>query len=436
MTRRTAQLDDVPKARATALELLLKVLERRRPFDELLERDRQFGALEARDRGFAHLMVATTLRRLGQIDALIAHCLDRPLPGAARASRNLLRLGVAQLLFLGVAPHAAVDETVALARGVDGGGYKGLINAVLRRLTAEGEPLAKAQDAARLDTPDWLWRSWRTAYGEAICRAIAEMHLTEPPLDLTVKGDVALWAARLEAERLPTGSLRCRSAGDVRSLPGFAEGAWWVQDAAAALPARLLGEVSGQHVLDLCAAPGGKTAQLALAGARVTAVDRSAGRLARLTENMVRLGLAVTTVTADVCLWRPALPAGAVLLDAPCTATGAIRRHPDVPWLKVPADVQRMGAEQDRLLKAAIDMVRPGGLLVYTTCSLEVDEGPARVDALLAQGAPLRRRPIAPAEMGGLAELITPQGDLRTLPSHLAERGGMDGFYAARLERL
>ena len=436
MTRRIAKPADVPTARATALELLLQVLERRRPLDELLERDRQFAALEARDRGFAHLMVATTLRRLGQIDALIAHCLGRPLPGAAHASRNLLRLGVAQLLFLGVAAHAAVDETVALARRVDGGGYKGLINAVLRRLAAEGEPLVKAQDAARLDTPDWLWRSWRAAYGEAACRAIAEMHLTEPPLDLTVKGDTEPWVARLGAERLQTGSLRCRSAGEVRALPGFEEGAWWVQDAAAALPARLLGEIAGRHVLDLCAAPGGKSAQLALAGAQVTAVDRSPGRLDRLTENLARLGLAATTVTADVCLWRPALPADAVLLDAPCTATGAIRRHPDVPWLKTPADVRRMAAEQDRLLRAAIEMVRPGGLLVYTTCSLEVEEGLARVESLLAQGAPLRRRPVVPVEVSGLAELITPQGDLRTLPCHLADRGGMDGFYAARLERL
>jgi len=416
--------------------MLRQVLERRRRFDELLERDRQFAALEARDRAFAYLIVATTLRRLGQIDALIAHCLSRPLPGPAQASRNLLRLGVAQLLFLGVAAHAAVDETVALAHGVDGGGYRGLINAVLRRLAAEGEALVSAQDAARLNTPDWLWESWRAAYGEATCRAIAEAHLAEPPLDLTVKAEPELWAARLEAERLPTGSLRRRSAGDVRELPGFAEGAWWVQDAAAALPVGLLGELAGRRVLDLCAAPGGKTAQLALAGAKVTAIDRSAGRLARLAENLSRLRLAAETVTADVCLWRPERPADAVLLDAPCTATGAIRRHPDVPWLKTPADVRRMATEQDRMLRAAVEMVRPGGLLVYTTCSLEVEEGPARVAALLAERAPLRRRPIAPEEVGGLAELITAEGDLRTLPCHLADQGGIDGFYAARLERL
>ena len=433
---RATEYAETPTARATALDILLQVLGRRRPFDELLERDRQFAALEARDRAFAHLMVATTLRRLGQIDALIALCLSRPLPGPAHASRNLLRLGVAQLLFLGVAAHAAVDETVALAHGVDGGGYRGLINAVLRRLAAEGKAMVEAQDAPRLNTPDWLWQSWRAAYGEATCRAIAEAHLAEPPLDVTVKADPELWAAQLEAERLPTGSLRRRSAGDVRALPGFAEGAWWVQDAAAALPARLFGQLAGRSVLDLCAAPGGKTAQLALAAARVTAVDRSAGRLARLAENLSRLRLAAKTITADACLWRPERPADAVLLDAPCTATGAIRRHPDVPWLKTPDDVRRMAAEQDRLLRAAIEMVRPGGLLVYTACSLEVAEGPARIEALLAERAPLRRRPITAEEVGGLAELITPDGDLRTLPCHLAELGGLDGFYAARLERL
>ncbi|HLI10256.1 MAG TPA: transcription antitermination factor NusB [Alphaproteobacteria bacterium] len=436
MTSHAAKLAEAPSARAVALDLLCQVLERRRPLDELLDGHDELASLEPRDRAFVHALAAMTLRRLGQIDALLAHCLSRPLPGKASTSRNLLRLGVAQLLFLGTPPHAAVSETVELAHGVDGGGYAGLINAVLRRLAQEGPALREAQDAPCLNTPGWLWRSWREAYGEAVCRAVAEAHLADPPLDLTAKADAASWAARLDAELLPTGGLRRPAAGEVRGLPGFADGAWWVQDAAAALPARLLGEIGSRHVLDLCAAPGGKTAQLAAAGANVTAIDRSPGRLRRVGENLARLGLSARLLAADAGFWRPESPADAVLLDAPCTATGTIRRHPDVARLKTPADVLRMASEQARLLRAAIEMVKPGGIIVFTTCSLELAEGPAQIAALLAAGAPIRRRPIAAAEIGGLAEFVTAEGDLRTLPSHWPERGGIDGFYAARLERL
>ena len=243
------------------------------------------------------------------------------------------------------------------------------------------------------------------------------------------------WAERLGAEVLPTGSLRLREAGGaVEALPGFAEGAWWVQDAAAVLPARLLGRPA--RAIDLCAAPGGKTAALAAAGIQVTAVERSAPRLRRLTENLQRLGLAAEIVEADAASWRPAEPAEAVLLDAPCSATGTIRRHPDLPWLKAPEDIPKLTALQDRLLDNAVAMTQAGGTLVYATCSLQPEEGPARIAALLARGAPVAPAPIEPAEVGGLAELLTPQGELRTLPCHLAAKGGMDGFYACRLRRL
>ena len=421
-------------ARACALDLLEAVLGRRRPLDDAIADHPGLARLAARDRAFARLLVATTLRRLGEIDALLARRLDRPLPAKALAVRNILRLGACQIAFLGTPPHAAVDTMVALAAARAPPPFKGLVNAVLRRLARERPALADAEDAARLNTPEWLWDSWRAAYGEATAIAIAAVHLAEPPLDITVKADADLWADRLAATVLPTGTLRRPIGGAVSELAGYGEGAWWVQDAAAALPARLLGEVAGKTVLDLCAAPGGKTAQLAAAGARVVAVDREP-RLARLEENLARLGLAAKTVAADVAAWRPDAPAPFVLLDVPCTATGTIRRHPDIVHLKTAADIPRLAALQDRLLAAAADMLAPGGTLVYCACSLEPEEGPRRVEALLARDRRLARAPVAAAEVGGLAELVTAAGDLRTLPCHLAQFGGLDGFYAARLRR-
>jgi 16S rRNA (cytosine967-C5)-methyltransferase len=413
------------------------VLGEGRPLDDALAESPDLAALEPRDRAFVRVLVATTLRRLGQIDGLVAHCLDRPLKAKQAQVRDLLRLGACQLLFLETPAHAAVDSTVALAHGTALGGYRGLVNAVLRRLAREGKAIRDGQDAATLNTPAWLWHSWRANYGESAARRIVEAHLKDPPLDLTVKADPEDWAERLGAECLPTNSLRLPpGAGEVARLDGYGAGAWWVQDAAAALPARLLGELAGRSVIDLCAAPGGKTAQLAAAGARVTAVERDGKRLGRLRENLDRLGLAADGICADAATWRPSEPADAVLLDAPCSATGTLRRHPDIALLKRAKDLRSLAALQDRLLRSAVQMVRPGGLLVYATCSLQPEEGPQRIAALLAAGAPVEPVPVASAEVGGMAELITPQGELRTLPCHLSEQGGLDGFYACRLRRL
>jgi 16S rRNA (cytosine967-C5)-methyltransferase len=413
------------------------VLGEGRLLDDALAESRDLATLQPRDRAFVRVLAATTLRRLGQIDGLVDHCLDRPLKAKQAEVKTLLRLGACQLMFLDTPAHAAVDSTVALARGAALGGYRGLVNAVLRRLTREGAAIRDGQDAATLNTPAWLWESWRAAYGEATARRIAEAHLKDPPLDLTVKADLEAWAERLGAVRLPTGSLRLApGAGEVARLDGYQAGAWWVQDAAAALPVRLLGELAGRSVIDLCAAPGGKTAQLAAAGARVTAVERDPKRLGRLQDNLGRLGLAARGVSADAATWRPSEPADAVLLDAPCSATGTLRRHPDIAWLKRAKDLPSLAALQDRLLTAAVEMVRPGGLLVYATCSLQPEEGQQRIAALLATGAPVERMPLAASELGGPAELITAQGELRTLPCHLAELGGLDGFYACRLRRL
>lgn len=423
-----------PSARHAALDVLDAIF-RGAALDDALAKSKEWHTLDPRDRAFARLLVSTTLRRLGQIDALIDGALDKPLANRADQARLALRIGLAQLMFLDVPAHAAISETVNLAKGGALAPYQKLINAVLRRVQREGAAMVAGQDAARLNTPDWLWTSWRATYGAATCRAIAEAHMETPPLDLTVKTDAAAWAERLEAAILPTGSLRLRPAGSIPDLAGFDEGAWWVQDAAAALPARLLGNVAAKTVIDLCAAPGGKTAQLAAAGATTIAVDRSESRLARVRENLTRLGLAAETIVADAAIWRPDRPADAVLLDAPCSATGTLRRHPDIAWTKSAADVASLAATQDRLLRAAADMVKPGGLLVYCTCSLQPEEGPARVAALLVGGVPLSRVPVSVDEIGGLADAVTADGDLRTLPCHWSEQGGIDGFYACRLRR-
>jgi 16S rRNA (cytosine967-C5)-methyltransferase len=420
-------------ARHVALELIGAVLGRERPLDEAIDDSPAMANLPLRDRAFARLLVATVLRRLGQIDAMIAECLANPLPPRAAQVHDILRLGIAQLLFLHTPPHAAVATSVDLAQNRGYPAHKGLVNAVLRRLCLEGAERIAAQDAATLNTPPWLWRSWSTHYGEQIARAIATAHLREAPLDLTLRANASDWCERLTAIPLPTGTLRRAGGGAVATLPGYAEGAWWVQDAAAALPVRLFGNVAGLQVLDLCAAPGGKTAQLADAGAFVTAIDRSSRRLERLTANLKRLALPAATVAADALTWRPEQPADAVLLDAPCSATGAIRRHPDVPRLKRPADVSRLATIQDKLLRAAVEMLRPGGMLVYCTCSLEPEEGPQRVETLLRSGAPVERRPISATESEVPDEWLTADGDLRTLPFHLGEYDGIDGFYAARL---
>ena len=426
-------------ARAVAAHALGAIARRGRTLDQALTAAPGLDALSPRDVAFARLLLLTTLRRLGQIDAFLAGLMDHPLPARRGPVQDVLRLGIAQLAFLETPAHAAVASTVALAQGPRLAPYRGLVNAVLRRASREHRAIAEL-DAPRLNTPDWLWRSWTQAYGDARCRAIAEAHLSEPPLDLspltdTEERDQALCAA-LAAERLPGGTLRLRGAGEVTRLAGYAAGEWWVQDAAAALPARLFGPVVGKQVLEIGAAPGGKTAQLAAAGARVTAVDRSAPRLARLRENLARLHLEAEIVEADALDWHPAEQAHLVLLDAPCTATGTIRRHPDIPHGRRPADVARLAELQGRLLACAAAMVAPGGLLVYASCSLQPEECERQVDAFLAAAPDFARLPVRRGELAGVGEAITTAGDLRTLPCHWAKDGGMDGFYAARLRHL
>jgi 16S rRNA (cytosine967-C5)-methyltransferase len=411
-------------ARKAAADLLDAVLRGRRTLDDAMGVVLALRDLEPRDRGFARMLATTVLRRLGTLDAVLAKCLDKGAPPQPVAGP--LRLGAAQLLFLGTPAHAAVGETVDLAPAK----LRGLVNAVLRRIAREGAALLVGIDQERADTPDWLWSILIESHGETRARAIAAAQRVEPPLDLSVKADPARWAERLGAKLLPGGSLRLEEAGPVPDLQGFEEGAWWVQDAAAALPARLLGDVSGKRMLDLCAAPGGKTLQLAAAGAKVVAVDQNAKRLDRLVENLARTGLQAEIVAADAAKWRPPAPFPFVLLDAPCTATGTLRRHPEIAHLKSAADAAKLIAAQDKLADAAATATAPGGILVYAVCSLDRREGRDRVAAFLARHKDFARAPLRADELGGHAEWIDDAGDLATDPTH-----GMDGFHAARLRR-
>ncbi|MZR29680.1 RsmB/NOP family class I SAM-dependent RNA methyltransferase [Sneathiella litorea] len=416
-------------SRAAAVRLLIRVLQKQQPLEDAL--DPVLQGFPARDRALTRAITSTTLRHLGVIDALIDKMLDRPLPEKAQEIRHILRIGITQILYLNIPSHAAVHDTVALVP--DRSKHKGLVNALLRRIDRQGEKLLAKIDIPRVNTPAWLWESWVRHYGDETARLIAKAHLTEASLDISVKTDPGKWEAELNSELLPTGTLRRATITTLNELPGYDDGEWWVQDAAAALPAKLLGDISGKLIIDLCAAPGGKTAQLAAAGAKVIALDRSKNRLKRLTENMERLRLPVIVDVGDAESFVPDQQPDGILLDAPCSSTGTLRRHPDVAYLKSQADVEKLSGLQARLLDNSAQMLKTGGLLVYSVCSLQPEEGEAQVAAFLERNPLFVREAIKAEEIGGAGDLINSEGDLRSLPFHL---GGMDGFYAARLRKI
>ncbi len=445
-SQRFALPSEVPglAARRIAADILDGVLHKHRTLDDQLDGAGAHPGLKTlsdRDRALMRRLVATILRRLGTLGHVLSRLLDRGVPTDAPRAQSALLIGAAQILWMDVPDHAAVDLSVRLVQSDRRAAkYAGLVNAVLRRCAREGQPLIDEVRSQTLDVPPWLLNRWIAHYGESVARDIATAIGHEPSLDITVKSDPAQWTTRLHGETLPTGSVRTLLQGSVKMLPGFTDGQWWVQDAAAALPARLFGDVTGKAIADLCAAPGGKTAQLVHAGADVTAVDRAPGRMARLRDNLVRLELSAETVVADAAEWQGRKSGegfDGVLVDAPCASTGTIRRHPDVGWLRQEEDIAALTALQQRLLQKAVTLLKPGGTLVYCTCSLEPEEGEHAVAALLASDAGLRRAPIAAGEVGGLQELLTAEGELRTLPCHLPHPdprlGGLDGFYAARL---
>ncbi|MCA1364102.1 methyltransferase domain-containing protein [Bradyrhizobium sp. IC3069] len=429
-------------ARRIAADIVDGVLHKHRTLDDQLDGGGAHPGLKTladRDRALMRRLVATVLRRLGTLGHVLSRLLDKGVPSDAPRAQSALLIGAAQILWMDVPDHAAVDLSVRLVQSDRRAArYAGLVNAVLRRCAREGKALVEEVATQSLDLPPWLLARWSAHYGEATARDMASALGHEPSLDLTVKSDPAQWASRLHGEMLPTGTVRMLLHGAVTMLPGFAEGQWWVQDAAAALPARLFGDVKGKSIADLCAAPGGKTAQLVLSGAQVTAIDRSPARVARLRENLARLSLQAETVVADAVEWAgPAEAFDGILIDAPCTSTGTIRRHPDVAWLRQDSDIATLAALQQRLLRKSVSLLKPGGTLVYCTCSLEPEEGEQAVAALLAAEPALRRAPIMASEVAGLDEILNGDGDLRTLPCHLPNAdprlGGLDGFFAARL---
>lgn len=426
-------------ARESAVRLVGAVTRNHRSLDEALAKEFASSELAARDRALARLIAATTLRRWGELDTMMASFLEKPLPeGKTGNLWPILLCAAAQLLFLNTPAHAAVGLAVEQARrDRHAKRYDRLVNALLRRVTREIAGVREGEHLLRLNFPAWLFNRWSATYGEDTARAIAQASLEEAALDLSVKAEPDVWAERLGGVVLPTGTVRLKSGGRVEELAGYEDGAWWVQDAAAALPARLLGDVAGLEIADLCAAPGGKTAELAAAGARVTAVEQSGTRLKRLEGNLQRLSLSAEIVEADAATWQPGKTFDAVLVDAPCTATGTIRRHPDILHLKREDDIAALAELQTRLLDSAATLVKPGGMLVYCTCSLEPEEGEAQIAAFIARVPHFKRVPIRAGENGIDSAWITAEGDLRTLPCHLPQEvsglSGLDGFYAARL---
>jgi 16S rRNA (cytosine967-C5)-methyltransferase len=418
--------------RAEAVRILHSVLSRGAPLDETFHASVSRGVLAKaapRDRRLCYAIIATSLRRKGQIERELGILLSKPLPKSSGLTREILVATAAQILFMRIPSHAAVAQAVEIAKADPRAKhFAALVNAIGRKLSA-APPGEETPEDLSINTPAWLYARWSASYGASIAREIAKSHLWEPPLDLTVKKDPEAWAERLGGRHVPPQTVRLDDwQGAISDLPGFSEGQWWVQDEAAAIPARLLGPVEGKMVLDLCAAPGGKTAQLASFGAHVTAVDRSPSRVAKLRENLERLRLSAELVVSDVLDYRPSQLFDAVILDAPCSATGIIRRHPDLPYHRTPEMITALAALQLQLLEKAVSFMKPGGIMVFCTCSLEPEEGEHHLRTLPPDS---RHLPLKAQNDSLKTEWLSTDLCLRTLPNQ-----ELDGFFAMLLERL
>lgn len=427
-------------ARIAAAKILSAVVDRKTSLDGMLDAEHgnpAFLALGEADRGLVRAILQTALRYLPRIEAILGQLLDSPLPEGARSLHHLLVVGAVQMLYLDVPDHSAVDLAVEQAnRDPRNRRFAKLTNAILRRLGREkAELLESVADVVCM--PGWFFDRLVAAYGREAADAIARAQLQPAAIDITVKEDAAGWAAKLGGQVLPTGSVRLDPfRGAITTLEGFEDGAWWVQDAAAAVPACLMGDVRGRRVVDLCAAPGGKTAQLAAMGAEVTAVEQSESRLKRLKSNLARLGFSADCVRSNLLDFAGEQPFDAVLLDAPCSSTGTTRRHPDVLWTKGPEDIAKLAGVQEKLLRHALTLVGPGGRVVFSNCSLDPLEGEELIERVLTDNPAFSRVPIGPSDWPGMEAAISPKGDFRATPAVLADLGGMDGFYACVLAKI
>lgn len=432
----TTRPKDAPKkdARVIAHKILLKITNESISLEDAWEQTKEVNLLEQRDRSLCRLLVLTTLRQLGFIDYRIrqyAKTLEK-LPLSALMA---LRIGFTHILFLHSPAHAVVNTCVNLLDKNDKV-MRGLVNAILRKASANEKQIHDATQGWQQAIPNWLLTMWKKDYGLENLGKIAMASLREPFLDITVKDNAAHWQKELNAQMLPNGSLRLATQDDITQLPGFTEGAWWVQDAAAALPAMMAGDIKGKLVYDCCAAPGGKTAQFLAAGAKVVAIDQSQDRLVRLRENLQRIKMNANILSVNVLEFKPNNLADVIFLDAPCSATGTLRRHPDLMIHKKPDDVMRLAALQSRMLNHVASLVKKDGLLIYAVCSLQNEEGPEVIEAFLKKNPNFQRVPVTAAEFNGWDEGVTSAGDLRTLPHYMQAFGGMDGFYAARLKKI
>ncbi len=419
------------EARVAAGVLLNAALIRRGGLDEALALN-TVSSLPGPDRAFARAVAMAALRRLGEIDQILNRRLQKSPPEAVR---TILRVALAQMMVLDTPAFAAVSTAVKLAeRDPKTRPYKNLVNAVLRGIGRDGEGPTTPES----NLPDWIAARWKQTYGDEALHGLALAAREEPATDLSLKPDqdAAAFAALVEGEVMPGGTVRTGMRGDVAGWPGYDDGTWWVQDAAAAVPVRLLAPTTGETALDMCAAPGGKTLQIAASGASVQALDRSDARLKRLRQNLERTGLKAEIAVMPAEEWLDSRVFDAVLLDAPCTATGTFRRNPEVLRATKPAEVAKLADVQHRLLDAAAERVGPGGRLVYCVCSLEREEGETQIIAFLRRNPAFRTVRAVPADVGAPDEALTPEGWLRILPSMWADKGGLDGFFAARMERI
>lgn len=422
------------KSREIAFLVIKKVLDEGATLEGAT--DRFSKDISPKDRGFIRHLTTTAIRRLGQLDKIINHCTKTKLGNTQMAIRHVLRLGIAQLLFSEVPSHAAVNTSVDLVgKNVSKKLHylKNTVNAVLRKVDRERDEQLKKFSNTRLNFPKWLLDSWDQRYGQACVKEMLALMLEQAPLDISLKPDLdpQEWANRLKGKGVPGGGVRLSNAGKVTEIEGYSEGKWWVQDMAARIPAGLLGAGPGDRVLDLCAAPGGKTAQSAAKGSLVTAVDFSKGRLKRLSENMARLNFKPDVIESDVLDFVTREKYDYILLDAPCSSTGTIRRHPEILHSRKASDVIEMAKIQTKMLDHAESLLKEGGILIYCVCSMEQEEGPDQIKALLERHGSLKRKEIIKEEMPGLEQAILETGDVQTLPHYI--EGGMDGFFISRL---